>query len=265
MGLLRPSGGSVEVFGRDTRRHGPAARSQIGYLPQHPRFHPYRTCREILFFVAGLYPGRHGRRELRGSVDELLGAVGLADLANRKTQGLSGGESQRLGLAQALVAEPELLILDEPAAALDPQGRHDVLGIIERLRGRTTVFYSTHILEDVQRVSDRVAIISKGRIVADGPISELLTSDDSSWTIRTSGPSEATQARLAAEPWVTDLDISRRRETDVWRVRLAAGAPGEQLLPVILADPELAVAEFHPSDHTLEDAYLAIVGHDNEN
>ncbi|NNC81654.1 MAG: ABC transporter ATP-binding protein [Acidimicrobiales bacterium] len=264
MGLLRPSGGSIEVFGRDTRRYGPSARAHIGYLPQHPRFHPYRTCRQTLLFVAALYPGHRDRRELRDHADELLDAVGLSDLANRRTHGLSGGESQRLGLAQALIAEPELLILDEPAAALDPEGRHDVLEIIEGLRGRTTVFYSTHILEDVQRVSDRVAMISNGRIVADGPLTDLLSGDDSSWTIRTLGSSEAVQARLSSEPWVSSVDVSRRRDSDVWTVRLAAGAPEEQLLPTILADNQLAIAEFHPSDHTLEDAYLAIVGHNNE-
>lgn len=264
MGLLRPSGGRVEVFGRDSQRHGPAARALVGYLPQHPRFQPYRTCRETVLFVAALHPGGSSRRELGHRADELLGAVGLSDFADRRTQGLSGGESQRLGLAQALISEPDLLILDEPAAALDPQGRHDVLGIIEDLRGSTTVFYSTHILEDVQRVSDRVAIISDGRIAAEGPLSDLLAGDQSSWTIRTSGSSQATQARLTAEPWVAGLDVSRRRENDVWTVRLAAGAAGEQLLPLILADRDLAIAEFHPSDHTLEDAYLAIVGHDNE-
>jgi len=264
MGLLRPSAGGVEVFGRDTQRHGPAARALVGYLPQHPHFHPYRTCRETLLFVATLYPGRRSRRELRHHIDTLLDAVGLADLADRRTHGLSGGEAQRLGLAQALVTEPELLILDEPAAALDPQGRHDVLGIIEDLRGSTTVFYSTHILEDVQRVSDRVAMISKGRIVADGPLTELLTNDDLSWKMRTSGPSEATKARLVAEPWVRDVDVSRRRENDVWTVHLTPGASGEQLLPLMLTDRELSVAEFHPSDHTLEDAYLTIVGQDHE-
>jgi len=264
MGLLRASGGSAAVFGRDVRRDGPAARALVGYLPQHPRFHPYRTCRQVLTYVARLYPGGSRGSDLHVRVDELLDAVGLGELANRKTRGLSGGESQRLGLAQALVSEPELLVLDEPAAALDPQGRHDVLQILDGLRGNTTVFYSTHILEDVQRVSDRVAMISHGRIVADGPLAELLTSDDSSWTIRTSGPSDAARGRLGSEPWVTDLHVRKQRESDVWTVRLAADAPADRLLPVLLEDRSIDVSEFHPSDHTLEDAYLSIVGHDNE-
>ena len=263
MGLLRPSGGRAAVFGHDVRRSGPAARAQVGYLPQHARFHPYRTCRQILVYVAGLYPGREPRGELNGRIDELLEAVGLSDLADRRAGGLSGGESQRLGLAQALVPQPPLLLLDEPAAALDPQGRHDVLGIIESLRGRATIFYSTHILDDVQRVSDRVAVISGGRIVTDGPISDLLTGDGSSWTIRTTGCDDSTMARLTAEPWVTDIDVRPRGDSEIWSVRLADNGSADRLLHLLLADEGVDIAEFHPSDHTLEDAYLTIVRNDH--
>ncbi len=263
MGLLRPSSGRACVFGHDVRRDGPAARAQVGYLPQHVRFHPHRTCRQTLKYVAGLYPGRESRGELQDRIDELLEAVGLRDLADRRTVGLSGGESQRLGLAQALVPQPRLLILDEPAAALDPQGRHDVLEIIGALRGQATIFYSTHILDDVQRVSDRVAVISGGRIVTDGPISNLLTGDGSTWTIRTTGSDSSARVRLAAEPWVTDLDVKPRGNSEVWTVRLADDGTADQLLHMLLADEGVDIAEFHPSDHTLEDAYLTIVRNDH--
>ena len=93
----------------------------------------------------------------------MLGLTGLEDKADRSIKGFSGGERQRLGIAQAQINYPDLLILDEPAAALDPQGRHDVLEVMEALRKYTTIFYSTHILEDVQRVSDSVAILNRGR------------------------------------------------------------------------------------------------------
>ena len=263
MGLLRPSGGQAAVFGHDVRRNGPAARAQVGYLPQHVRFHPYRTCRQVLKYVAGLYPGREPRAELEHRIDELLEAVGLRDLADRRTAGLSGGESQRLGLAQALVPQPSLLILDEPAAALDPQGRHDVLEIIDSLRGKATIFYSTHILDDVQRVSDRVAVISGGRIVTDGPISNLLTGDGTTWTIRTTGSDDVTRSRLAAEPWITDIDVKPRGNSEIWSVRLADDSAADQLLHMLLANEDVDIAEFHPSDHTLEDAYLTIVRNDH--
>ncbi len=264
MGLLRPSAGRAYVFGRDVHRDGPAARALVGYLPQQARFHPYRTCREVLEFVARLYPGRVPRGALRDRTDELLENVGLAELADRRTAGLSGGEAQRLGLAQALVSEPELLILDEPAAALDPEGRRDVLGIIESLRGRVTIFYSTHILDDVQRVSDRVAVISGGRIVADGPVSDLLTGNESTWTLHTRGCSADTRAALTAEPWVTDLDVRSRGDSEIWSVRLVGDEAAERLLHRLLLDDGVDIAEFHTSDHTLEDAYLSIVRNDRE-
>ena len=107
-------------------------------------------------------------------MEEMLELTGLGDKADRPIKGFSGGERQRLGIAQAQVNYPDLLILDEPAASLDPMGRHDVLLVMETLRKYTTIFYSTHILEDVQRVSDRVLILNHGRLVAEAPIEELL-------------------------------------------------------------------------------------------
>jgi ABC-2 type transport system ATP-binding protein len=261
MGLLRPSGGRALVFGDDAHRHGVAARARIGYLPQHTRFHPYRTCRQVLTYVAHLYPGHRGRAELKDKVDELLDAVGLGDKADRRAGKLSGGESQRLGIAQALVSDPDLLILDEPAAALDPQGRHDVLTLLDSLRGRTTIFYSTHILDDVERVSDTVAILAEGRVVAQGPIRELLATSTSAWTIRLNGDAGAAHGRLAEETWVTDIVSRPRGDQWLWTVHVDDdAAAGERLLPLLVGDEGCDVVEFHPSDRSLEDAYLDIVG-----
>ncbi len=261
MGLLRPSGGRAMVFGEDVSRDGVRARARIGYLPQHNRFHSYRTCHDVVTYVAHLYPGRRSRNELRTRADELLELVGLGDKANRRAGKLSGGEAQRLGIAQALVAEPDLLILDEPAASLDPLGRRDVLTLLENLRGQTTVFYSTHILEDVQRVSDSVAILAQGRVVAQGPIERLLSSADTSWTVRFSGQTGAAERDLAAEPWVTEIVAHRRGEQDLWTVRVNDDAAAdERMLPLLVRHDECDVVEFHPSDKTLEDAYLSIVG-----
>ena len=261
MGLLRPSGGRALVFGDDVRRHGVAARARIGYLPQHTRFHPYRTCRQVLTYVAHLYPGHHSRAILNLRVDELLDAVGLADKANRRADHLSGGEAQRLGIAQALVSRPDLLILDEPAAALDPQGRHDVLTLLESLRGEVTIFYSTHILDDVQRVSDSVAILSAGRVVAQGRIGNLLTTPTSAWTVRLNGDATAAERSLSTESWVTDIRTSPRGDDQLWTVRVSDDAAAEErLLPILVGDDAFDVLEFHPSERTLEDAYLDIVG-----
>jgi ABC-2 type transport system ATP-binding protein len=146
----------------------------VGYLGQEPRFYDWMTGRQTLEYVARYYrrPGDDpGRR-----IGALLDLVGIADAADRKTKTYSGGMRQRLGIAQALVGEPPILLLDEPVSALDPIGRRDVLELMGKLQGSTTIFFSTHILDDVQRISDHVAIVDQGRLVTSGPTSDLLSS-----------------------------------------------------------------------------------------
>jgi len=173
LGLARPTTGSGKVFGLDIERENDAIRRRVGYLSQDPRFFEYMTARQVLSFTAGFfYQGP--KQAIDDRVAETLDLVGLSDKADRPVKGFSGGERQRLGIAQAEVNYPDLLILDEPAASLDPQGRHDVLEVMARLRQYTTIFYSTHILEDVQRVSDTVIILNHGRLVAQGSIEEVL-------------------------------------------------------------------------------------------
>ena len=168
LGLIRPSAGSATVFGMDSVRQSLDIRTHIGYLPQDPRFHEYMTARQVLRFVARFYFKRP-KKAIEERIDEMLELVDLSGKADRPIRTFSGGERQRLGLAQAQVNYPDLLILDEPAASLDPLGRRDVLEVMSKLRKYTTIFYSTHILDDVQRVSDTVAILNKGQLVAQGP------------------------------------------------------------------------------------------------
>jgi ABC-2 type transport system ATP-binding protein len=149
LGLSRPTSGRGTIFGLDIGRDSLAIRERVGYLPQQPGFYETMTARETLRFTAGLfYSGP--RAAIETKVAEMLALVGLSERADRPVGGFSGGERQRLGIAQAQINDPDLLILDEPAAALDPLGRRDVLAIMERLRERATIFYSTHILNDVQ-------------------------------------------------------------------------------------------------------------------
>src|SRR5512137_1221985 len=209
LGLARPTGGSGRVFGKDIVKENDAIRRRVGYLSQDPRFYEYMTARETLrftarFFYAGPKP------EIERRVAETLELVGLADKADRPVKGFSGGERQRLGIAQAQINYPDLLILDEPAASLDPQGRHDVLEVMERLRKHTTIFYSTHILEDVQRISDTVAILNKGQLVAQAPIEELLMgSGGVSYQIKLESGSDYVRHILQEQTWVTKLAEAR--------------------------------------------------------
>ena len=142
LGLARPTGGAGAIFGLDIANNSLAIRKRVGYLAQDPRYYDHLTARETLRFVARFfYAGPGAAIERR--VAETLELVGLAGKADRPTRGFSGGEHQRLGIAQAYVNHPELLILDEPAAGLDPLGRFDVLQIMECLRWLTKSFYST--------------------------------------------------------------------------------------------------------------------------
>src|SRR3712207_6456261 len=173
LGLAKPTGGTGKLFSRDIVTESVEIRKHIGYLAQDPRYYDKMTARQTLRFVARFfYAGP--KKAIEERVSEMLELVGLGDRADRPIKGFSGGERQRLGIAQAQINYPDLLILDEPAASLDPMGRRDVLGVMERLRKHTTIFYSTHILDDVQRVSDSVAILNHGRLVAQAPIEQLL-------------------------------------------------------------------------------------------
>lgn len=274
LGLLRPTAGQARIFGLDIVADSLAIRRRVGYLPQHPRFYDTMSARRVLRFTAGLFfSGSAAAIERR--VSEMLDLVGLADRADRPVRGFSGGELQRLGIAQAQIGDPDLLILDEPAAALDPLGRRDVLAIMEQLRERTTIFYSTHILNDVQQISDTVAILDRGRLVAQQPIETLLAGDGGAvYKLALRGATTATREELTRLPWVTAVDeenLSRSAngraqnsitgdDVTVWRVSVSnPDAAEQQLLRVLLSQPGVVVTEFNRRRHSLEDVFVNLV------
>jgi ABC-2 type transport system ATP-binding protein len=218
------------------------------------------TARETLRFTARFFFSGP-KKALEARIQETLELVGLADKADRSIKGFSGGERQRLGIAQAQVNYPDLLILDEPAAALDPQGRHDVLEVMERLRKHTTIFYSTHILEDVQRVSDAVAILNKGQLVAQAPIEELLAgSNGTTYQFKLASGIDCVRAILQAQPWVTRLAENRTNGTQSLSVSVSDEAfAHDQLLRLALSDPSVTVVEFGRQKYNLEDVFLNLV------
>jgi len=172
-GLARAQGGQAWLDGIDvTARGGRRAASLTGYLPQDPAFYPWMTAAEMLDHVGRVFGLPAGERRSRTA--ELLKLAGLEEAARRRIGGFSGGMKQRLGIAQALVNRPAILMLDEPVSSLDPFGRKELLDLIDGLRGRSTVFMSTHILADVERVCDTVGIIDRGRLVVQSPKKELL-------------------------------------------------------------------------------------------
>jgi ABC-2 type transport system ATP-binding protein len=204
-GLARPTSGQATINGVPVSAAG-EHRRHLGYLAQDPRFYGWMTGRETLRHVAGFH-GRDGGTERR--IDSLLERVGLAAAADRRTSGYSGGMRQRLGIAQALVGRPAVILLDEPVSALDPIGRRDVLDLMRELKGETTVFYSTHILDDVQRVSDHVAILDHGRLVKAAPTQVLLSSFTKNvLRVVVGGANDTTQAGIRAIGGVASVAVA---------------------------------------------------------
>jgi len=262
--LIHPSGGSATVFGLDTVRKSPEIRTRVGYMAQDQRFYGHMTARETLRFVAGFfYAGP--KAEIEKRIDETLELVDLVGKADRPVQGFSGGERQRLGIAQAQVNYPDLLILDEPAAALDPQGRHDVLMIMERLRKHSTIFFSTHILDDVQKVSDTVAILNHGELVALAPIEELLVgSGNVVYLFTTIGDGDGIQTLLSDMSWVTDINRSGVNGRTQWQVIVDDEDAAEaQLLRSVQSGSEVTVTEFGRKKFELEEIFLKIIKESN--
>jgi ABC-2 type transport system ATP-binding protein len=264
LGLARPTSGRASLFGLDSVRDSVAIRQRVGYLAQDPRYYEHMTARQTLRFTARFFYS--GPRDLiEARIAETLELVGLADKADRPIRGFSGGERQRLGIAQAQVNYPDLLILDEPAAALDPMGRRDVLEVMQRLRAHTTVFYSTHILEDVQRVSDEVAILNHGQLIAQACIEDLLAGSGQATYVLTvaGGSAEAmrrAQAAVAGQPWVAALNARTDNGVVEWQVNVSDENEAEtHLLPVALAAGPLRVKEFRRRQFNLEEVFLQLV------
>ena len=206
-GLARATAGSATIAGVPVSAAG-EHRRQLGYLAQDPRFYGWMTGRETLRHVAR-FRGVDTNRE--PWISSLLERVGITDAADRRTSTYSGGMRQRLGIAQALVGRPAVILLDEPVSALDPIGRTDVLDLMRELKGETTVFYSTHILEDVQRVSDHVAILDHGRLVRAAPTHVLLASfTQNTLRVVLAGTDATTETGLGAIPGVDSVSVTGR-------------------------------------------------------
>ena len=260
LGLAQPSGGKATIFGKDIETDGVDIRRRVGYLPQDPRFYEYMSARETLDFTAKFFFS-DPQNAIDQRVDEMLDLVGLADKAARSIKGFSGGERQRLGIAQAQINYPDLLILDEPAAALDPQGRRDVLVIMERLRQHTTIFYSTHILDDVQQVSDTVAILNKGVLAAHGPIETLLNGGQGIlYKMDVQGDIERAQNIARKQAWVSNVEMRVQGSTTQMLVTVTdEKAAQAQLLRLLMADEKLIVTNYGRKKYELEEIFLNIV------
>jgi len=260
MGLIRPTGGHAFALGNDVATAGLAARSRIGYLPQDPVFPAQLSVRGLVTYAARLHPGHPVGRTLRRRVDDMLDRVGMSDKARRRVRGLSGGERQRVGIAQALISDPDLVILDEPSAGLDPVGRRAMIDLIADVGRDKTVFYSTHILDDVEQVSDSVVMVNHGTVVAQGPLSSILQATGQDYVVGLRGDTADLKGRVSSQPWVSGLITRSRGSLEEWRIQVSDATAASRLLPILNSGTGHSVVEFHASDRRLEDAYLEMVG-----
>ncbi len=253
-GLSRPTSGRASVAGYDVTAGNTEMRARIGYLAEEPAFYGWMTGEEFLTFVGRLFGLRGG--DLARRVREVLEVADLGPAARRRIGGYSRGMRQRLGIAHALINQPSVLLLDEPCSALDPMGRKEVLEVIEHLRGQTTVFMSTHILADVERVCDTVGIIDHGKIVAQASIEALRE--------RYAGPVFVIEFEAAPEPVSALADHLQRQpwvasaEASEGRLRLYARdlAFARQTLPPLVIASGMTLLRYELTAPSLEDVFV---------
>jgi ABC-2 type transport system ATP-binding protein len=254
-GLARPTSGRAWVAGVETTNGEDAARGRFGYLPEEPAFYTWMTPLEFLDYVGKLFFIE--AKERRNRIEELLELTGLADVKKRRIQGFSRGMRQRLGLAQALIHNPPVLFLDEPTSALDPAGRKEVLSLIERLRGDTTIFLSSHILDDVERVCDTLGVVRQGELLLVAGRDELLgryAPDTALIEFETEQLPPALISTLQAESWVAGV----QQDDAALRVTINDLQIGKQSLFPIIAQQGLTVNRYEWLRPTLEDIFLAL-------
>lgn len=251
-GLARATGGSVRIFGHGDLRD-PSLKSRIGYLPDVPAFYEWMRADEYLRFVGELFSLPAAQLDER--VSTLLEAAGLSGVKT-KIGGYSRGMRQRLGIAQAFVNDPDLLILDEPTSALDPIGRKEVLEMIESLSEKKTVFFSTHILADAERVCDAVAIIDKGRLVLQENLATIKEkSAKPSFLIEVDDGAERLAEKLRPVPWLSSL----RRDDSILSIDVEDVGQAQIELAGIIAELRLPVRRLELKEMTLEDIFVKLV------
>ena len=240
-GLRRATSGSIAIEA-----------DSVGVLPDTPRFDGWLTGAEVLQLAAAL----DGTALDRAATEEALASAGLADAGDRATKGYSRGMLQRLGLAAAVVGSPRLLLLDEPAAALDPAGRREVLDLVRRLRGSATVIFSSHILDDVQEVCDTIGILRRGELVYQGSLEGLLAGKVGlTYVVELRSGHTATARALQSQEWVSSvIEGSGGRLV----VEVSDQEAAERNLVPVLAAAGQPVVSVTPQRTSLEEVFLEV-------
>lgn len=256
LGFLKPDSGEIHVCGEKVTYGNSKTNAYIGYLPDVPEFYGYMNPKEYLRLcgeITGL-----SKEKLENRSKELLTLVGL-DGVSRRIRGFSRGMKQRLGIAQALLNEPKLLICDEPTSALDPVGRKEILDILSLARQRTTIVFSTHILSDVERICDTIGMLDKGRLVLSGEVSRIKQQsrkDILHIEVGSGSDCESLVSRLSRLPFVTSTALEQNRI----ELQLVNGEQHSQELLAVLLEAQLPVLRYELMEPTLENVFLEVVG-----
>ena len=249
LGLLRPDGGEIAVCGEKVTYGGARTNRFIGYLPDVPAFYGHLTAAEYVA-LCGRVTGMK-TDDCRARTDELLRLVGLEE-EHHRIRGFSRGMKQRLGIAQALINRPRLLICDEPTSALDPVGRKEILDILLAAKEQTSVFFSTHILSDVERICDRVAFLEGGRVAVSGTMEEIRARrSDTAVEILPENPQDLARLREA---------FPQAEESNGRLVVPEASRRTAQELLRFVCEQDIPVTRFERHEPDLEDLFMEVIG-----
>lgn len=249
-GLLKPTSGSIDFKGE----RASDLREFIGYLPQYPAFYNWMSGKEFLVFIGQL--AKLNRKEAEKRSEELLERVGLTNAKKRKIGGYSGGMKQRLGLAQAMIHRPKLLLLDEPVSALDPFGRREVLDMMREIKEETTILFSTHVLHDAEEISDDILIMHAGEIAVSGSLENVMEAHRQP-ILQIEFESNATEwlESIASYSFVSEVNTQGNKASIV----LKDVVNGRQTLLKDIVDRKLPIRKFEISQTTLEDLFMKVV------
>jgi ABC-2 type transport system ATP-binding protein len=252
LGLIRPTEGSAKLFGRDPLVDGVKALEGVAGFVEGPRFYPYLSGRKNLRLLADYDEPSSSSR-----IEEVLETVELRDRAKDRVGGYSHGMRQRLGIAAALLREPRLLLLDEPATGLDPAGMRDMRDLIRRLAGDgITIMLSSHLLYEVEELCNRVAIIRKGSIVYEGELGDLLATATTSYRLKTRDPERARTICLN-QPGLGNVALGGEE------ISFSADEDAVALLSLALGHARVAITQLVADTQSLEELFLGMTGGDS--
>jgi ABC-2 type transport system ATP-binding protein len=257
-GFAHPTSGQAWVAGEKVEGTNLALQKQIGFLPDVPAFYDWMTGQEFMQFAGELF--QLPSSEIKKRTDELLVLVGISKASRRRIGGYSRGMRQRLGIAQALINRPQVLFMDEPTSALDPIGRREILDLISQLKQTTTIFMSTHILSDVERVCDMVGIINKGQLITVSAVSELQQKYARSvFEMEFIEDARGFCESLKMVPWLGNPEVVVDKGHPLVRVKAVDMAKARHELPGLIGQSGLTLTRYELVMPNLEDIFLDVI------